>query len=369
MDKISPDATIFVIILILVGIGVVMIYSASAILASEKFNSPYVFLKKQLCWFLMGLCAMLFFMYLDYRVFEKVIHPFFFFTLFLLVLVLFPRFGRLVGGARRWIKIGPVPFQPSELVKLSLVIYLASSLSRKNRKVERFSHGFLPYLILTGIIFILVMKQPDFGTATLLATISMSMLFLSGARIMHLAATIVCSVPIFYLFIYKVKYRRERMLSFLNPWDDPLGKGFHTIQSLIALGSGGALGLGLGAGHQKLFYLPAPHTDFIFSVIGEEFGFIGTSIIILLFFVFLWEGYRISISARDQFGRLLAGGITFLIVFQSFINIGVASGMLPVKGVPLPFISFGGSSLIFTMAGVGILLSVWRHRGKVRDEK
>ncbi|OIN96854.1 stage V sporulation protein E [Candidatus Desantisbacteria bacterium CG1_02_38_46] len=369
MKKISPDVTIFIITLILVGVGVVMVYSASAIMAAEKFNDPYFFLKKQLCWTLLGLVSMVFFMHLDYRILEKFIYPLFFFSIFLLVLVLIPKFGRLAGGARRWVKIGPVVFQPSELVKLFLIIYLASSLSRKNRKIEGFTNGFLPYLIIIGVIFALIMKQPDFGTAVLLVIISMTMLFISGARMMHILASIICSLPFFYLFVYKVEYRRERVLSFLNPWEDPLGKGFHTIQSLIAMGSGGTTGFGLGGGRQKLFYLPAPHTDFIFSVIGEEFGFVGTGIIIFLFLVFLWQGYRIAAEAREQSGSLLAAGITFLIVFQSFINMGVVSGMLPVKGVPLPFISFGGSSLIFTMSGVGILLSVWRHRKKVKNEK
>lgn len=369
MNKISPDTTIFIIVLILAGVGVVMVYSASAIMAGERFNDPYFFLKKQLCWTLIGLVAMVLFMYLDYRIFEKFVYPIFFFTLLLLVLVLFPRFGKLAGGARRWLRVGPVAFQPSELVKLSLMMYLASSLCRKNRKIESFTHGFLPYIIIIGIIFILIMKQPDFGTAVLITTISMIMLFISGTKMIYLIASAVCSLPFLYLFVYKVAYRMERVSSFLNPWNDPLGKGFHTIQSLITLGSGGTTGLGLGGGHQKLFYLPAPHTDFIFSVIGEEFGFVGTVTIILLFLVFLWQGCRIANEAREQFGSLLASGITLLIVFQAFLNMGVTCGILPVKGAPLPFISFGGSSLIFTMSSVGILLSVWRHRKKVKAER
>jgi len=364
MKKISPDVVIFVITLILVVAGVVMIYSSSAIMTAEKLNDPYFYLKKQLCWTMLGLAGMVLFMYTDYRIFEKVIYPFFFFTIFLLVLVLIPKFGKLAGGARRWLNVGPVAFQPSELVKLSIIIYLSSSLCRKNRKIDSFIHGFLPYLIIIGMVFILIIRQPDFGTAVLIATISMLLLFISGVRITHIMASVVCSLPLFYILVYKVAYRRERLLSFLNPLDDPLGKGFHTIQSLIALGSGGTAGLGLGAGRQKLFYLPAPHTDFIFSVIGEEFGFIGATIVIVLFLVFLWQGCRIAAEARDQFGNLLASGITFLIVLQAFINMGVASGILPVKGVPLPFVSFGGSSLIFTMSGVGILLSVWRYRKK-----
>jgi cell division protein FtsW len=355
---------IFVVTLVLVVIGVIMVYSASAIMAGEKFNDPYFFLKKQIFWTLIGLFSMLLFMHIDYRILEKFIYPFFFFTIFLLVLVLIPKFGRLAGGARRWLRVGPIAFQPSELLKLSLVVYLASSLSHKNRKVESFVRGFLPYLIIVGVIFLLVLKQPDFGTAAIIATISMIMLFMSGVRMVHITAAIVCSLPLLYLLVYRVGYRRERIFTFLNPGSDPLGKGFNTIQSLIALGSGGVLGLGLGAGRQKLFYLPAPHTDFIFSVIGEEFGFVGTATIVFLFAIFLWQGCRIANEAREQFGNLLASGITFLIVLQAFLNMGVASGILPVKGVPLPLVSFGGSSLIFTMSGIGILLSVWRHRKK-----
>lgn len=364
MNKLSADTTVFIIVLILASIGVIMVYSASAVVASQKLNDPYFFLKKQLCWALLGVIAMILFWNIDYRIFEKLVYPFLFLTIFFLVLVLVPGFGKLAGGARRWLKLGPVVFQPTELLKLSLLAYLASSLSRKNRNMESFTRGFLPYLILIGVIFALIMKQPDFGTATLLAVISMVLVFISGAKVSHIVSTILCSLPIFYVFLFRVEYRRARILSFLNPWEDPLGKGFHTIQSLISLGSGGAAGLGLGAGRQKLFYLPTPHTDFIFSVIGEEFGFIGTSIIIFLFLMILWQGIRIALQAKDEFGKLFALGITFLVVFQAFLNMGVASGILPVKGVTLPFISYGGSSLFLSMASVGVLLSIYKYRKK-----
>lgn len=372
MIKISPDITIFVIVLILVGVGIMMIYSASAIMCgtTEKFNNdPYFFLKKQVCWAIIGFIAMIFFMFLDYRIFDKLISPLFFFNIFLLMLVLFPAFGKLAEGARRWMRIGPVTFQPSELIKVSLIIYLASSLSHKRGKIVSFVHGFLPYTLITGLIFVLVIKQPDFGTAVLIGMISVIMLFMSGVRIIYLTSLVLLSLPFFYFLVYKVEYRWDRIKAFLNPASDPLGKGFHIIQSHIALGSGGFAGLGLGAGRQKLFYLPAPYNDFIFSVIGEEFGFVGTTIIIFLFLWFFWQGCRIANEAREEFGGLLASGITFLIISQSFFNMGVATGLLPVKGVPLPFISYGGSSLIFMMASVGILLSVWRHRKKVKSER
>jgi len=367
--RFSPDVAIIVIVLLLAGMGVAMIYSASAIISSEAEKGPkdpYLYLKKQLLWMVLGILSMVIFMYVDYHALKKLSYPLLILTLILLLLVLVPGFGKTAGGARRWVRLGPVTFQPSELAKFVLIIFLAHSLSRKQNNVRSFSYGVLPYLLLTGLFFFLVLKQKDLGTAVLMGIILAGMLFLSGARLFHIIGILLCSLPFLYVFIFKVSYRKGRIFAFLNPWRDRLGEGYQTIQSLIALGSGGTEGLGLGHGRQKLFYLPAPHTDFIFSVIGEELGFIGTSLVIILFLVFLWQGYKIAKEARDQFGSLLASGITFIIVLQAFLNMGVAAGILPVKGFPLPFLSFGGSSLVFTMGSSGILVSIWRHRRKVK---
>jgi len=369
--KVSPDIGIIVIVLVLVVAGVVMIYSSSGIMSgeSQKYRiDPLLFLRKQLVWMVLGIVMMLVFMYLDYHILEKLKYPLFALTVALLFLVLTPKFGKEAGGAVRWFRLGPVSFQPSELAKFCLIVFLASSLSKKQKKVESFTYGILPYIIVTGALVVLILRQPDFGTVVLLGIIFVGMLFLAGARIFYLVGIALCSLPVIYALIFSSAYRRARVLAFLHPGNDPLGKGYHTIQSLIALGSGGPAGLGLGAGRQKLFFLPAPHTDFIISVIGEEFGFAGTLTVVLLFMGFLWLGASIMLEAKDKFGRLLAGGITFIIVLQAFFNMGVASGILPVKGVPLPFISFGGSSLVFMMACAGVLVSVWRHRPKLKPQ-
>ncbi|HEA47101.1 MAG TPA: putative lipid II flippase FtsW [bacterium] len=358
MKKISSHLGLFLITLALISIGIIMVYSASAILSLDKYNDSYFFLKRQLAWVFLGLVGMLFAARVNYRALPKLLKPALFFTLLLLILVLFPQFGKEVAGARRWLRMGDFTLQPSELAKLILILYMADTLSRKKEKIKNFTYGFLPPLIILGTIFILILLQPDLGTALIILVVILGMLFVSGVRLKHLFFLFLITLPSIWLLINKVGYRKRRILAFLDPWSDPLGDGYQIIQSLIALGSGGILGRGLGEGTQKLFYLPAPHTDFIFAILGEELGFLGGMAVIILFGAFIYFGARIARRAPDLFGSLLALGITTWIGLQAMINIGVATGTLPTKGIPLPFISFGGSSLIFSLIGVGFLLSI-----------
>ncbi len=361
MKKISSHLGLFLATVALTSIGIIMVYSASAIISLERYNDPYFFLKRQLVWVFLGLLGMLFAARINYRAFPKLLKPALLFTLFLLVLVLFPQFGKEIAGARRWLRIGDFTLQPSELAKLILILYMADTLSRKKEKIKNFTYGFLPPLIILGAIFILILLQPDLGTALIILVVTLGMLFVSGVRLRHLFSLFLVALPSIWLLINKVGYRKRRILAFIDPWNDPRGAGFQIIQSLLALGSGGILGRGLGEGTQKLFYLPAPHTDFIFAILGEELGFLGGVAVIILFGAFIYFGARIARRAPDLFGSLLALGITTWIGLQAMINIGVATGFLPTKGLPLPFVSFGGSSLLFSLMGVGILLSISLH--------
>ncbi len=365
----SFDFPLLFITFVLLGFGVVMVYSASALLAYERFGDSHYFLKKQLLWVLLSMIMVFAVAKVNYRAYRKIALPLFLISLFFLILLFFPHFSSKVSNVRRWLKIGFLNFQPSEAVKLALIIYIANSLVKKQEKIKSFVYGLLPHLIILGAIVFLILIQPDFGTAFTLAFVILVMLFIGGVKISHLIFLILSLIPFLYLLIYKVGYRKNRILAFLNPDSDPLGIGFHIKQSFLSLGSGGLVGKGIGGGVQKLLYLPEPHTDFIFAVIGEEMGFIGTVSIVILFLVFLVRGIKIS-SRADLFGKLLGSGITFMIVGQAFINMGVVTGILPTTGIPLPFISFGGSSLLFTMIGVGILLNISRQQlGEVSVRK
>jgi cell division protein FtsW len=358
VKNLSPHLVLFLLTLTLVSIGVIMVYSASGILSLEQYGDPYFFLKRQLAWVLLGLIGLFFATRIDYRALPKLLRPLLPFTVLLLVLVLFPQFGKEISGARRWLKIGGFNIQPSEMTKLVLILYMADTLSRKRERIKNFTYGFLPPLIILGVIFTLIILQPDLGTAVIILMIILGMLFVSGVRLRHLFSLFLVTLPTIWLLINRVGYRRRRILGFIDPWSDPRGAGFQIIQSLLALGSGGLFGRGLGEGTQKLFYLPAPHTDFIFAVLGEELGFLGGLIVILLFGAFIYFGAIIARRSPDFFGSLLALGITTWIGLQAMINIGVVTGFLPTKGMPLPFISFGGSSLFFSLIGVGVLLNI-----------
>ncbi|MFZ5874426.1 MAG: stage V sporulation protein E [Bacillota bacterium] len=357
----APDFLLFLTVLMMLSIGLVMILSASEYSSLIHFNDSFHYFKRQLLWALIGLAAMFLAMNQDYRKWRRWALPMLAAAFVLLILVLIPGIGIEAYGARRWIGIGPVTMQPSEFVKLCLVVFTAYGLSRKGELVRHFSRGLLPFLVMLGAACGLILLQPNLGTAIILAGTIFVMLFAAGARLSTLAGLGVLGLAGVGAAIAVAPYRLERLLAFLDPWQDPQGSGLQIIQSLYALGSGGLFGTGLGQGKQKFLYLPAQHTDFIFAVVGEELGFIGAFLIIGLFTVFLWRGLRIAVSAPDAFSSLLATGLTAGIVLQAIINIGVATGSMPITGITLPFISFGGNSLIFTLVGVGILLNISKY--------
>lgn len=360
----SFDPIIFFIPIILLQVGIVMVYSSSTIIASENFNDPYFFLKKEILWAILGIFSMLFFMNFDYHLLRKFIYPLLIVSIVLLVLVLIPHFGREVGGAKRWLNLGYFSFQPSELAKLVLIIYMSHSLVKKKDYLDSFSMVYLPNLLILGIFFVLIMFQPDLGTAVLIAAVVFFLFIIAGIRYSYLFYSFLMILPFLYVTVSTVSYRKRRILAFLDPWGDPLDSGFQIVQSFLALGRGGFFGLGLGQSRQKLFYLPEPHTDFIFAVIGEELGFIGALAIIVLFLILFWRGILVAKRCPDFFGRYLAFGIIMMIGLQVIINIGVVIGLLPTKGLPLPFISLGGSSLLINSIGIGILLNISKEVNK-----
>jgi cell division protein FtsW len=346
----------------LIAIGVVMIFSASSIYAWERLGDSTYFLKRHLFFLFIGLLMALVAMSVDYRLLRQYSRPIMLVSLFLLLLLLVPGVSREIAGARRWYRFLGVSFQPSELAKIAVIVYMADFISRKENQITDFYRTFIPSMMVLGAFCLLVLAQPDLGTAVSLVVIVFVMLFVAGFKVAHLGWVLVSALPVLYLLILRVPYRRARIVAFLNPWADPKGAGFQIIQSQIALGSGGLLGVGLGRSMQKLFYLPAAHTDFIFSIIGEELGLLGASLVILLFVLFIFQAAKIAKSAVDSFGFFLCVGIITLIAFEAVVNIGVSIGCLPTKGLPLPFISYGGSSLVFDMVGVGLLLNVSRFK-------
>jgi len=353
--------SVLFIVLTLIAIGVVMIYSSSAIHGYEKLTDSMYFLKKHLAFLVLGFIMMIASFLADLEVIKRLSKPMILVSIVLLVLVLIPGVGKEFGGARRWFSFGRLNFQPSEFAKIAMIIYLAELVSRKEKDIRNLVWGYLPALIVIGMVVGLVMLEPDLGTAIDLAAIGFVIVFLAGASIWHLIATWIVSLPVLYVELFKVSYRRRRLTIFLNPWSDTKGDGFQIIQSLLALSSGGLLGVGLGQSRQKLFYLPEPYSDFIFAIIGEELGFIGASAVIILFILLLWQGIKIVYAAENKFKRLVSVGILVMILLEVVINIGVVSGMLPTKGLPLPFISYGGTSLIFHMAAIGLLLNVTKQ--------
>jgi cell division protein FtsW len=351
---------LFTISAVLICVGVVMIYSSSSIYAWEKYHDDFFFLKRHIVFLAIGALLTFLIMIIDYRKLRKFARPLLLISLLLLVLVLIPGIGREVSGARRWFRFKFISFQPSELASMAIIIYLSDFLSRKGNVIKQFLKGFLPPMCVLGIAALLILMQPDLGTTMAIGIVVFVMLFIAGVRVSHLLSVILASLPMFYVLIFSVPYRRTRIMSFLNPWLDPKGSGFQIIQSQIALGSGGIFGVGLGHSKQKLFYLPAAHTDFIFSIIGEELGLFGTLGIIILFIIFIQQGLKIIKNTTDRFGYFLALGLVLMLTLKTVINIGVSCGALPTKGLPLPFISYGGSSLIFDMVSLGILINIAR---------
>jgi len=339
-----------------------MVFSSSA--AYTEHNDSFYFLKRQVLWCLLGTGLLLITKNLDYHKLHQYTYPIMIFTFLLLVVVMFPEFSKKVGGARRWLTFGGLSFQPSELAKFTLVLFIAKSLVKRADKLRSFAYGYLPNLIVLGFFFIPIFFQPDFGTVMVILAVTFTMLFIAGLRKKFLFLSILAIIPIVALAILFAEYRTRRIIAFLNPWEDPSGVGFQVIQSFYAFGRGGFWGAGLGESSQKLYRLPEAHTDFIFSVIGEELGFVGTTAIVLLFLIFIWRGFLTAYQAKDPFGTHLATGLTLLIGLQAFINLGVASGLLPTKGLTLPFISMGGSSMLVTMLSVGVILNISEQTAK-----
>ncbi|MHB1042059.1 MAG: putative lipid II flippase FtsW [Eubacteriales bacterium] len=359
--KSSPDFMLFITVITLLAIGVVMVFSASEYSTLVRYGDSFHFFKLQLGWSAIGLLAMFIMMRYDYRQLRKHVLPILLLSFVLLLLVLIPGIGDVRLGARRWINLGPVSFAPAEMVKLCLIIFTAYGLSQQKENMKYFTKGVLPYILTMSLAAGLILKQPDLGTAVSLAGIVFVMIFAAGANLTHFAGMGALGLTALGFAIAMEPYRLRRLFAFLDPWADPQNTGFHIIQGLYAIGSGGFFGLGLGQSRQKFLYLPENHTDFIFAIIGEELGFIGATLVILLFALFVWRGLKIAVTSPDPFASLLATGITAWVGVQALINMGVVSGSLPVTGIPLPFISFGGTSLIFSLAGVGILLNISKY--------
>jgi len=353
----KPDRILFLVTLALVGFGVAMVFSSSAIVAKEKFGDPNYFAFKQLISATLGLAVMFIIMKVDYHLYRQ---PALVFSILALVvgLLVLVFFLAAAANTHRWIQLSGFSVQPSEIAKLALIFFLAYFLEKRKGKVNDVTFTLVPIAVIVGLLAGLIVLQPDLGTAVTLLVISATLLFVAGLDLRWVAVSVIFALPAFYLLIFRVAYRRQRILAFLNPWEEPLGRGFQIIQSLISVGTGGIAGLGFMEGKQKLFYLPEAHTDFIFAVVGEELGMIGTWGVLLLFALFLWRGFRTSIHAPDLFGFYLALGITMMICVQAFINMSVVLGLLPTKGIPLPFLSYGGSSFVVMLAAVGILLNV-----------
>ena len=358
--KLSSDKILFATTLGLVLVGVIMVFSASAVLASEKFHSPYYFLLRQAIWALLGLAGMSVLMHVDYHHYRKPIIVFTsFFVCGALLLAVF--FLDKSHNTHRWFKLGVLSFQPSELSKIALVIFLAYFLEKRSGNVNDLRHTLIPCFAVLTVFILLIVAEPDLGTSVCIVIVAFVLLFAAGLSYRYVIGALLLLLPPLFCLVYFFEYRMRRILAFLNPWRDPQGAGFQIIQSLIAVGTGGLTGVGLMEGKQKLFYLPEPHTDFIFAVIGEELGLVGSLALIVLFGIFLWRGIRISLRAPEPFGQFLGVGLTMMVVCQAFINMSVVLSLVPTKGIPLPFISSGGSSLLINLMGVGVLLNVSQH--------
>ena len=354
------DRTVLVVTYMLALIGLIIMFSASGVMAETRYGDSTFFLKRQSLWLLLGLLALHWVAQQDYNMWKTLTPYGLVLTFVLLVLVLIPFLGTQVNGARRWLRVAGFSIQPGEIAKLSIVLYLASFLVRKEQDLLTFSRGVLAPMAVVGTFAGLLLLEPDMGTAVVLTLLLFGLLFLGGTRIPHLLGMGMVLLGVAYTLIMQSDYRRRRMLNFLDPWQDPTDAGFQLTQSFVALGNGGLFGVGLGEGRQKLFFLPEAHADFVLALVGEELGFVGTGLLIGLFAVLIVKGFKIAGQAPDAFGRHLAGGVTLLVGIQVLINMSVVSGLLPTKGLTLPFVSYGGSSLIMSLVAMGILLSISR---------
>jgi len=365
--RLSVDPVLLGAVLALVSLGLVMVYSASAVTAAEKQGNGFYFLERQLLAAFVGLVVMAAAVRLGYRRLARLAYPMLLLSIVLLVLVLVPGVGTVVGGARRWLRLPGLSLQPAEIAKFTWVVYLAYSLAKKREKVATFSIGFLPHLLLAGLLVALCMAEPDFGSSVELLVLLFILLFAAGTKVSYLVGSVLLALPMAYAAITRSPYRWARIKAFLDPWAHRHDIGYQVAQSLISVGSGGLFGLGLGESRQKLFFLPEAHTDFIFSIIGEELGLLGAIATIVLYGVVVWRGTRAALRASETFGTYLGLGLTAMLGFQAAVNMSVAMGMLPTKGLTLPFISYGGCSLVISMAAAGVLLSLSASSAPMRN--
>ncbi len=359
---VAMDHTLLAVTLVLSLIGLVMVFSASAVVAGNKFQDQSYFLKRQLAWLTLGLALMHITSRIDYAIWKKLATPLLIGSGLLLALVLIPGIGVMTKGARRWIRIGPALLQPTEIAKVLIIVYLAAYLAKKGPKIGQCFNGFLPPLLVVGPLCGMILLQPDLGSVVVVGAVLMTLLFVAGARLSHVVGLVLAALPVVAILILRSPYRRQRLMTFLTPWKDAADGGFQVTQSFLAFGSGGPFGVGLGEGKQKLFFLPEAHTDFVLALVGEELGLVGTTAIMALFLLLVLRGFQIADRARMPFGYFLGTGLTMLIGVQALINAGVVTGLLPTKGLTLPLVSYGGSSLVVSLVAIGILLSISRDR-------
>jgi len=359
-QKTQYDRMLLFAVLLLLTCSVVMVYSASSVVALTTYDDPAYFMKRQIVWAVAGLALMVFTMRTDHRLLsdQRVVIALVLVSLLLLGATLVPGVGKMVNGSRRWLRLGMVSFQPSELAKFALVVYMSYYIAKKGEQLRDLMNGLVPAYVVTGLFLLIAIRQPDFGATMTMAGVACILLFAGGANLVHLGGTAAIALPFVYIAVVHSAYRARRIFAFLDPWADPQGSGHQIIQSFLAFGSGGVFGRGLGEGRQKLLFLPERHSDFIYAVIGEELGLIGALVVLVLFLVILWRGVRIALASRDMFSRMLALGITLLISIQGMINMAVVTGLLPTKGIALPLVSYGGSSLVVTMGALGVLLNI-----------
>jgi cell division protein FtsW len=358
--KLKSDHVLFIATVLLVALSVVMVYSASAPVALQRYGQASFFVIRQVMWAALGLPMLWFLMKVDYRTYREPVFIWCCLGLATLALVAV-LFSAPVNNARRWFGMAGIGVQPSEFAKLAAIIFIAAILERRMHRIDEVTFSLMPIGIVVTVLVGLVLLEPDFGTSMSLILIAAAMVFAAGLNYRYIVGALLVALPTVYIILMGASYRRRRLLAFLNPWDDPLGDGFQIIQSLIAVGTGGVWGRGLMNGVQKLFYLPEPHTDFIYSVISEELGLVGATAVILCFSIITWRGMRAALRAPDSFGAFLAVGLTTMIAVQALVNISVVLGLMPTKGIPLPFVSAGGSSLLVNLIGMGILLNVSQH--------
>jgi cell division protein FtsW len=356
-----PDTLIIVSTLLLLGIGVVMVYSASAVLSEQKMDDAFFYAKRQLLFAVLGIISMFVMMNYDYHKLKRIAKPLLIICFLFLVAVVIPGIGQVRGGSRAWLGIGSFGIQPSEFAKLGMIIFFAYMLEKNQDRITSFRRGLIPPLAIVVAAVGLIMLEPDLGQSTVLMGTAIIIIFAAGAKLRHLLGLASLAIPAFVALVVVAPYRLKRIFAFMDPWAYELDAGYHIIQSLYAIGPGGLMGLGLGRSRQKFLYLPEPQTDFIFSILSEELGFIGGMTVIFLFLLLIWRGLRTAITAPDTFGSLLAVGITGMIAVQVIINIGVVTGSMPVTGITLPLISYGGSSLTLMLTGIGILLNISRQ--------